>query len=169
VPDDPRIERLATVVARIEGAACWLARTATRAAAPAGVAGVVLWWTLAGERLTDWWKGTATSLVVLILCLAPAGWLLNVRAALHDLVDLPANLQGVATRRRAPQKPADGVLGAIRTVRGIARDYGDVTGAWGTVAQLVVPSFWLLTALAFAAVPVLVVVAAVAALLDAGG
>ena len=165
MPDDPRIERLASVVARVEGAACWLARNATRAAAVAALAGAVLWWAVAGERLSDWWQGTATSVVVLVLCLAPAAWLFNVRTALHDLVDLPAKLQGVATRRaRVPQKPAEGLLGAIRTVRGLARDYGDVTGAWGTVAQLAVPSFWLLTALAFAAVPVVVIMAAVAAL-----
>lgn len=167
--DDPRIERLAAVVARVEGAACWLARTATRASAVAAIAGVVLWWAATGDRLPDRWHGTVTSLVVLVLCLTPAGWLFNVRSALHGLVDLPASLQGVATRRREPRKPAGGLLGAIRTVRGVARDYGDVTGAWGTVAQLVVPLFWLLTALAFVAVPLLVMAAAVAALVSPAG
>jgi hypothetical protein len=54
-------------------------------------------------------------------------------------------------------------------VGGVLRDYGDVAGSWGTVAQLVAPSFWLLTLAAFVAVPVLAVVAAVAALVNASG
>ena len=162
---DPRLEALAGVVSRVEGAACWLARLVTKAAIVGAVAGSVLWWVVAGERIHEWWRGTAGSLVVLVLALAPAAWLVNARSALTDLVDLPERLAGVATRRRGPvPRPEGGVLGAVRTVRGIARDYGDVTGSWGTVAQLVVPSFWMLTLVALAAVPVLVVVAAVAVL-----
>lgn len=169
---DLRVERLAALVTRVGWAACWLARTATRVAVAAALAGVVLWWAAAGDRVTDWWQGTATSVVVLALCIAPAAWLLNVRFALLELVELPDTLRSVASRRLAqprpePVRPPDGVLGALRTVRAVVRDYGDVTGAWGTVAQLVVPSFWLLTALAFIAVPVVIVLAAVAVLFAA--
>jgi len=54
----------------------------------------------------------------------------------------------------------------VRAVRGVMRDYGDVAGSWGTLVQLVAPSFWVLTVAAFAAVPVLAVIAAVAVLVD---
>lgn len=168
---DPRLEALSRLVARVEGAACWLARLAGRGALVGGGAGLVLWWFLTGERITEWWQGTASSLLVLTVCLAPALWLLNVRFALVGLVELPDTLGGVATRRagrwRAPgrvERPDGGVLGAVRSVRAVVRDYGDVTGSWGTVAQLMVPSFWLLTLAALAAVPVVAVLAAVAAL-----
>jgi len=167
---DPRLEALSRLVGRVEGAARRLARGATTAAAVGGTAGLVLWGVAAADRTADLWSGTVASLVVLALCLAPAVWLLNVRFAVHGLLELPATLGGVAARRTAPRRggPADdspSVWGAVRTVRGVVRDYGDVVGSWGTVAQLLTPWFWLLTGAALAAVPVLVVVAAVAALL----
>ena len=34
---------------------------------------------LPGERVGDWWQGTAGSIVVLVVCVAPAVWLVNVR------------------------------------------------------------------------------------------
>ncbi len=170
---DPRLEALAGMVARVEGAACWLARLSTKAAVIGGTAGVVLWWVTAGGRIDEWWQGTVGSVLVLLLCVAAPGWLFNVRSALHDLVELPDKLAGVTTRRVAglrggarPQRPEGGTLQAMRSVRGVLRDYGDVVGSWGTVAQLLVPSFWLVTAVALAAVPVLVVLAAVAGLLE---
>jgi hypothetical protein len=171
---DSRVEALAAVVSRVEGAACWLARLATRAALVGAAAGLVLWWFAAGDRITDWWQGSALSTVVLLVCLAPALWLLNTRNSLVELVELPDTLRGVATRRAGglragpqPRVPAGGVLGAVRSVRGVLGDYGDVVGSWGTVAQLVAPSFWMLTLAAFAAVPVVALLAAVAALVDA--
>ena len=168
---DPRVDALTSLVARVEGAACWLAGVATRAALAGGGAGLVLWWFVAGGRLTDWWEGTATSVLVVVLCLAPALWLLNVRAALTELVELPDTLSGVATRRvgglragEGVEAPDDGLLGAVRSVRSVVRDYGDVVGSWGTVAQLLAPTFWLLTLAALGAVPVVVLAAVVAAL-----
>ncbi len=171
---DPGLERLAGLVARVEGAACWLARMATRAAIVGGVAGALLWWVAAGDRITTWWRGTGGSLLVLALCLAPAAWLVNLRMALLELVELPEKLGGVATRRvgrlrdrrPSPDRPEGGPLGAARSVWDAVRDYADVVGAWGTVAQMVVPWFWFVTAVAFAAVPVVVVVAGVALLVD---
>ena len=158
------------MVARAAARVCWMARLATRAALVGALAGALLWWTAAGERVDEWWRGTAGSLVVLVLCLAPALWLLNVRFALHDLVELPEKLRGVAGRRAgqlrgrpAPERPDGGTLGAVRTIRDIVSDYGDVAGSWGTVAQVVVPTFWVLTVAALAAVPVLVVAAAIGA------
>jgi len=50
--------------------------------------------------------------------------------------------------------------------RCILRDYGDLVGSWGAVAQLLVPSFWLLRVAALVAVPVVVIAAAVAGLVD---
>lgn len=168
---DARLDALAGVVARAEGGACWLARLCTKAAAVGGAAGALLWWLAAGDRVDEWWRGTAGSLLVLGLCLLPAGWLLNVRFALLGLVELPAKLSGVATRRagqlgqgRRPERPDGGALQAGRSVYGIVRDYGDVVGSWGTVAQLLVPWFWMATIVALAAVPVLVVAAAIAGL-----
>ena len=150
---------------------CWLARLATRAAVVGALAGALLWWVVAGDRVGDWWQGTAASLVVLALCLAAPLWLLNVRFALLDLVELPEKLRGVASRRGgqlrgrpAPERPAGGTLGTVRSIRDIVQDYGDVAGSWGTVAQLVVPAFWVLTLAALAAVPVLVLAALVAGL-----
>ncbi len=170
---DPRLETVVAVVARVEVAACWLARLATRAAVGGGAAGLLLWWIAIGDRAGDWWEGTAASLLVLALCLAPAAWLMNVRFALVELVELPDKLSGV-TKRRAAQvragtllvRPDGSLLGTLRSVRAILRDYGDVVGSWGAVAQLLVPSFWLLTVAALVAVPVVVIVAAVAALVD---
>ena len=153
---------------------CWLARLATRAAVVAGVAGTSLWWVTAGDRVDEWWRGTAASLLVLGICLIPGGWLLYVRFALVGMVELPGKLTGVATRRAAQLRVADrverpdgGPLQAMRSVRAVVGDYGDVVGSWGTVAQLLVPWFWLVTVVALLAVPLLVVSAAVAALVDA--
>ena len=169
------MQALAGLVARVEGAARWLAWVATRAAGVGGAAGALLWWVAASERIVDWWQGTAVSVLVLALCLAPALWLLNVRMSLLGLVELPETLSGVAARRMArtpagarPPAPKGGVLGAMRSIWGIVRDYGDVTGSWGAVAQIVAPPFWLLTVVAFLAVPVVVLLALVAALLAAG-
>ena len=173
---DPRLEVLARVVARVEGKARWLARLATRAAVAGGAAALLLWWVTAGGRLIEWWEGTVASLLVLALFAAPAAWLVYVRFALLELLELPEKLAGVASRRGgrlqggrlrtgAPvERPDGGPLGAVRSVWGVLSDYGDVVGAWGAVAQLVVPWFWLLTAAALVAVPVVVVLAAVAAL-----
>ncbi len=156
------------MVARVEGAACELARLARRAAVAGGLSGAVLWWAAAGDRIDEWWRGTAGSVLVLVLCLAAPAWLLNVRLALTDLVELPGKPAGVASRRsarfREAPRPEGGVLGGVRTVRAVVTDYGDVVGSWGTVAQLVAPVFWLLTLAAFAAVPLLVVAAGVAGL-----
>jgi len=166
---DPRVEALAGMVARVEGAACWLGRLALRAAVVGGIAGGLLWWVATGERVDEWWEGTASSLLVLALCLAPAAWLVNVRFAVVELVELPDRLGGVAGRRTAhlkgkpqPDRPDGGALGAARSIWGIVRDYGDVVGSWGTVAQLIAPPFWFLTAVSLVAVPILVVVAAAA-------
>ena len=172
---DPRVQAVAGLVARVEGAARWLAWLATRAAGVGGAAGAVVWWLVAGERIVDWWQGTAGSVLVLGLCLAPALWLVNVRMSLLGLIELPETLSGVAARRMGqtpadarPPAPKGGLLGAMRSIWGIMRDYGDVTGSWGAVAQLVAPPFWLLTVVAFLAVPVMVVLALVAALVGTG-
>ncbi|HEX2048519.1 MAG TPA: hypothetical protein VHF27_12180 [Acidimicrobiales bacterium] len=172
---DSRLEAAAEVLARVEGAACWLARLATRAALAGGAAGLAVWWFAVGETTSDWWQGTAASLVVLVLCVAPAAWLVNVRSAMVELVELPDTLTGVARRRAGALRPVGrvdtpegGLVGAVRSVRGVLRDYGDVVGSWGTVAQLAVPSFWFLTLAALAAVPVVCVLAVVATLLDSG-
>ena len=168
---DPRLEAVGRLVAVVEGAARRLARVATNAAAVGAVAGLLLWWTTAGDRIADRWDGTARSLLVLALCLAPAAWLLNVRAALHGLLELPETLGGVAARRTAPFRddppppPPRGLWATVRSVRSVVRDYGDVVGSWATVAQLLAPSFWLLSVLALATVPCLVIAAAVAGLL----
>lgn len=153
-------------MAKVGASACWLARLASLAALVGALAGAALWWAIAGERVDEWWQGTAGSLLVLVLCLAAPLWLLNVRVALLDLVELPEKLGGVANRRLArrpaPERPTAGALGTIRSIRGMVEDYGDVAGSWGTVAQLVVPGFWFLTLAALAAVPVLVLAALVA-------
>lgn len=169
---DPRLQAVAGLVSRVDGAARWLAWTATRVAAVGAVAGAVLWWFVAGDDVSEWWRGTAGSLLVLALCLLPALWLLNVRMSLLGLVELPETLGGVAARRAGrprdadrPAKPDGGVLATVRSLRSILQDYGDVAGSWGTVVQVLVPSFWMLTAVAFVAVPVLAVTAMVAALL----
>ena len=164
-PADPRVKALAGGLARAGAAMCWLARLATRAAVVGALAGAALWWVVAGERVDEWWRGTAGSLLVLGLCLAAPLWLANVRFALLDLVELPGKLGGVASRRTrpAPERPDGGALGAVRSIRDVVSDYGDVAGSWGAVARVLVPAFWLLTLAALAAVPVLVLAAAVAA------
>jgi hypothetical protein len=174
-PPAAALQAVNALVARVDGAARWLAWVATRAAGVGAAAGAVLWWFTAGERVLQWWRGTAGGLAVLALCLAPALWLVNVRMSLLGLVELPATLSGVATRRvrrvRAggrPPAPHGGVFGALRSMWRVLQDYGDVAGSWGTVAQLLAPPFWLLTVLALLIVPVLAVAAAVAALLEAG-
>jgi hypothetical protein len=172
VAPDPRVQAVAGLVARVEGAARWLVAFATRAAGVGGAAGIALWWLSAGDGVGDWWQGTAGSVVVLALCLAPALWLVNVRMSLLGLLELPETLGGVAARRvgRAPSDakppaPAGGPIGAVRSIWGVVRDYGDVAGTWGAVAQVLAPPFWLLTVVALLAVPLLVVLALVAALL----
>ena len=152
-----------------------MAWVATRAAAVGAVAGVALWGFAAGGRAGDWWQGTAASVIVLALCLAPALWLVNVRMSLLGLLELPETLGGVAARRMArtpvdarPPAPAGGVIGAVRSMWGIARDYGDVAGSWGAVAQVLAPPFWVLTVVALLAVPLVVVLALIAAVLAAG-
>ncbi len=168
---DPRVQAVAGLVARVEGAARWLAWFATRAAGVGGLAGIAMWWLAAGDSVGDWWRGTARSVLMLALCLAPALWLINVRMSLLGLVELPETLSGVAARRMRrtpadarPPAPAGGALGAVRSLWGILRDYGDVAGSWGTVAQILAPSFWLFTVVALVAVPVVVVLALAAAL-----
>ena len=147
--------------------ACWLARVATRAAAVSGAAGAAVWWQVRPDS-------TIGAIAALVLLLLPAGWLLNVRFALVSFVDLPGKLGEIARRRgvqlrdRPVERPKGGVLGAMRTVRDLVQDYGEVTGAWGVVAQMVAPTFWLLTGLAFIAVPVLVIAAVVTAIAGSG-
>ncbi len=182
---DPRLAKLSAVVVRVEGATRRLARLVTAAAVVGGASGLALWWATDGRRIHDLGQSTAASLVVLVLCLVPAAWLLNVRFSLLALLELPGKLGGV-TMRRGPElvrrarreMPAEhradggprlppGRLAAARALRGLVRDYGDVVGSWATVTQLVTPTFWALTALALLAVPILVAVAAVAGLLAA--
>jgi hypothetical protein len=170
-PPDPRVQAVAGLVARVEGAARWLAWLATRAAGVGGVAGVALWWLVAGESVDEWWRGTAGSVLVLALCVAPALWLVNVRMSLFGLLELPETLGGVAARRMRrtppdgkPPAPAGGALGALRSIWGVVRDYGDVAGSWGAVAQVLAPPFWLVSLLALLVVPVVVALALVAAL-----
>lgn len=133
---------------------------------------MALWWLAAGDRLGAWWRGTAGSVVVLALCLAPALWLVNVRMSLLGVLELPEALGGVAARRvgrtpsaAKPPAPAGGAIGAVRSIWGVARDYGDVAGTWGAVAQVLAPPFWLLTVVALLAVPLVVVLALAVALL----
>ena len=166
------MQAVAGLVARVEGAARWLAWFATRAAVVGGLAGIALWWLTAGDRAGDWWQGTAGSILVLALCLAPALWLVNVRMSLLGLLELPETLSGVAARRMGrtpadgrPPAPAGGTIGTLRSIWGILRDYGDVAGSWGAVAQILAPPFWLLTVVALLAVPLVVVLALVAVLL----
>lgn len=182
---DPRLAKLSAVVVRVEGATRRLARLVTAAAVVGGASGLALWWATDGRRIHDLGKFTAASLVLPVLYLVPAAWLLNVRFSLLALLELPGKLGGV-TMRRGPELvgrarreiPAEhgadggprlppGRLAAARALRGLVRDYGEVVGSWATVAQLVTPTFWALTALALLAVPILVAVAAVAGLLAA--
>jgi hypothetical protein len=182
------------MVSRAKGATCWLARLATRAAVVGGIAGALLWWIEGSGRIDEWWQGTVASLLILALCLAPAAWLIYVRVALLELVELPQKLSGVAARRigqagigqagtgrpitghlgighvpsdAEPERPKGGVVGGVRSVWSVVSDYGDVVGGWGAVAQLLVPWFWLVSAAALAAVPILVLLVAVAGLAEA--
>ncbi|MDP8976188.1 MAG: hypothetical protein M3N28_07480 [Actinomycetota bacterium] len=158
---DPRLERLTGAIARIEGPAAWLARLVSVAALLGAAFGGLLWWVATGGLVNDWWRGTSAALALLAVLLAPALWLLNVRLALLSLVELPAKLEDVVKRRgsqlRHPrlERPRGGVVAAIRAVREAVRDYSDVVGSWGVLAQLAAPSFWLLTAAALVVVPVL--------------
>lgn len=163
---DQRVEVLVDLVNKVDGAARWMARLATRAALVGGGAGALLWWLSTGARVADWWRGTAESLLVLVLCLAAPAWLANVRFALLELVGLPERLEGVAVRRAdqwrsdaTPRRPEGGLLGSVRSIRGIVGDYRDVVGSWAAVAQLLAPTFWLLTAVALVASPLLVLLA----------
>jgi len=195
---DSRLAALNSVMARVEAATRGLARLATVAAVAGGTAGLVLWWSTVGHGIGRHGHSAIAAVVVLGLCLVPAGWLLNVRMAMLALLGLPATMSGVVARRGAqlvggrrgpeperppergpePERPAErgpgitapivevrtGRLASVRTVRDAVRDYGDVTGSWARLGQLLTPTFWVLTGLAFLAVPVLVAVAAVAGL-----
>ncbi len=182
---NPRLDKLGAVAAQVDRATRRLARLATVAAVVGAVSGAVLWWSTAGRQISDLGHSTAAALVVLAVWLVPAGWLLYVRLCLLSLVKVPAKLGGVATRRGAelmgtapPEASTEhradadlrmspGRLARARTLRRLARDYGDVVGSWATVVQLVTPTFWALTALALLAVPILVAAAAVAGLVAA--
>ncbi len=168
---DPRRERLAAAIERIKGPAAWLAALVTVAAVLAAASGGLLWWAITGALVRNWWQGTLAALVLLALLLVPALWLLNVRLALTSLVELPTRLEDVV-KRRGPQlrhlrleRPSGGIISTMRAVRDAARDYGDVVGSWGVVAQVAAPSFWLLTAAALAVVPVLVALSLLGGLL----
>ncbi len=176
---DPRLARVVGLVARVEGTAKGVARLATLAAIAGAVGGLVLWGTTTGHRVDDDQEGTVVALLVLVLCLAPAVWLVNVRFSLLALLELPGKLSGVTVKRGtqllgAPRLdlPATGSvpvrktgrLATIRSLRGVVRDYGDVVGSWATVAQLLAPTFWALTVLALLAVPVVIALAALAGL-----
>jgi hypothetical protein len=146
---------------RVARAACWLAKTATRAAVVGAVGGGVLWWQLRPQS-------TVAAVVGAVAVLVPSAWLLNVRTALVSFVEMPEKLGEIARRRggqlrgRPAERQKGGVLEAMRTVRAVVQDYGEVTGSWGLVVQLAAPTFWVFTGLAFLAVPVLVIVALVA-------
>ncbi len=172
---DAGAARVTALVARVERTTRGLSRLVTVAAVAGGLGGAVLWWSTSGSHIHDLGRGAAVSLVVLGVCLVPAGWLLNVRLALLALLKLPAKVGEVAMRRgtqlmgttrRGPSVAEHrvGRLAAVGSLRSAVRDYGDVAGSWATVAQLVTPTFWALTALALLAVPILVVVGAVALL-----
>jgi len=176
---DARLARLTALVARVEGTTRAVARLATVAALAGAVGGLVLWCSTSGRHLREPGQNAAVSVVVLALCLVPSGWLLNVRFSLLAVLRLPATLGEVTVRRSSgllrrnppgssavPARPT-GTLASVRTLRVLVRDYGDVAGSWATVAQLVTPTFWAVTALALLAVPILVAVAAVAGLLAA--
>lgn len=165
-----RGERLAAAVNAIRVPVRWLARTATLLAMVAAVAAVVIWWIAAGQRTAAWWEGTVRSLLVLAVLLLPALWLVNLRMALLGVLELPSKL-GDITRHRAPQlrrvrveRPQGGMRGALRSVRGLVGDYGEVTGSWGLVMQLVTPWFWFLTVAAVVAAPLLALAAVVSGL-----
>jgi len=170
--------RITAVVTRVERTTRRLSGLVTVVAVAGGLAGVLLWWSTSGSRIHHLDRRAAASLVVLGVCLVPSGWLLNVRFALLALLRLPATLGDVATRRgtqlvgatgRGPSvgEYQAGWLATVGSLRGAVRDYGDVVGSWATVAQLVTPTFWALTALALLAVPILVAVAAAATLVAA--
>jgi len=168
---------------RVEQAARRLARLITIAAGVGASAGLLLWWSTVGRRIGQRGPEVAAVVVVAALCLAPAAWLMNVRFALLGLLEIPDKLSGVAARRGArfldsplvgPPRTAAGVTGPVlnertgrlatlRSLRSAFRDYGDVAGSWARLGQLLTPTFWLLTAFALLAVPVLVAASAIAA------
>lgn len=167
-----RLDTLAAALTRIRGRVCWLARAVTRVAVVGGIAGAVLWWRLLGDDLDEWWSGTAKAVIVLAVLLAPALWLLNVRFALTSLVELPDRLGGIARRRGTQlralpaERPANGTVEVVRNVRDVVQDYGEVTGSWALVGQLLAPTFWLFTAAAVGLVPVLVIAALIASVVS---
>lgn len=175
---------------RVEQAIRRLARLIAIAAAIAGGAGLLLWWSTVGHRVGRPGSSTAGVVVVALLCLAPAAWLVNVRLALLGLLEIPEKLSGVTARRGAqllgsplmssPQAGAatarpvpeertgsTGWLAAARSLHAAFGDYGDVAGSWARLAQLLTPTFWVLTGLALLAVPLLVIAAAIAGLIGA--
>jgi len=178
---DPRLATLNTVMARVEAATRGLTRLVTVAAVAGASAGLVLWWSTVGHVMGRPGHSAVVAVFVLGLCLAPAAWLLNVRTAMLALLGLPAKVSGVVARRGAQLAGArqgapgaavpivearTGRLAAVRTIRTAVRDYGDVTGSWARLGQLLTPTFWVLTGLALVAVPVLVAVAAIAGLME---
>lgn len=163
-------------------AARWLGRQATRGAVIGAVAGLVLWWVLSGSKALGGEGIRLGTIVSLVLLLAPAAWLLNVRAAVRDLAELPARLQSLV-RRRVDQgrgllgsdpdaargvidvdTGAIGPVDATRAVRSAVVDYRDLVGASARVGQMLSPGFWLLTIVAVAAVALLSLVAPLALL-----
>lgn len=170
---DPHVDRLAALVVQVRSLALWFAGLCTSVGLVAGGLGLLLWGILAADRLGDGVGTTLGSLVVLLLLLAPALWLLNVRVTLRSLVELPAKLGHVVTTRvigpgeSRERRPEGGAMAAARSIRGATQDYGELIASRALVAQIATPSFWMLTGLAFLSVPILVVVTLVAALVNA--
>ena len=157
---DDRAGRLAAAISRIAGPTTWLARVATVAAGCSVPPALIVWWAVAGDDLGDRWRRTIGAVLVLVVFLLPAAWLVNVRVALTSLVALPGALEvarrrGGEVRNRRIDRPEGGLFGTVRAIRSLVQDYSDVVGGWALVVQLVSPVFWLLTGLAFLAVPVL--------------
>jgi len=127
-----------------------LVRVAGYGAVAGAASGLALWKIVAADELGDGTAGTVGSLVLMALFVLPAGWLLNVRFTLQSLRDLPDTLIQVAERSRA------------MTPMGAVRSYGDITGSWALVLQLLSPVFWIASAAALVAVLALTVAAMVA-------
>lgn len=166
---DPRQDRLADLILRVRGGVSWLARFATGMAVVGGLAGALLWAVITGG------SGGLGAIVLIVVLLAPAAWLLNVRFAFRALLGLPAKLGTVGERLRSDrsgdagrdERPTGSMVVVARSVHGAVREYDDLLGSWAAVAQMVSPWFWFLTVLACLAVPVLVVVSLIAALIAA--
>ncbi|CAA9214214.1 MAG: hypothetical protein AVDCRST_MAG50-356 [uncultured Acidimicrobiales bacterium] len=168
VPQSPGPDGVARLLGRARMPARFLMVVATVAALAGGVGGLLLWAVLSAPRLFDWFEGTLTSVISLVLLLLPAGWLVFVRFTLAELVELPTKLGEVARRRggqlRRVPRPPEGPGGAARSVYRAARDYAEVTGGWGLVAQLATPWFWALTVAALIVALILAALAPIIAL-----